>query len=116
MNNYLVDAAAKFQTLLCPLDSIEILACLHPFNNLYSHSHYLLGLTAEMDSLYLRSVDLSETRQPNLYAATIVPGFFALVCVTLRFWSRWTNRAGFWLDDWLILCALVSHDINPQSV
>ncbi|KAI7783716.1 hypothetical protein LA080_011425 [Diaporthe eres] len=59
-----------------------------------------------MDSLIPRSFDLSETRQPNLYAATIVPGFFALVCVSLRFWSRWTNRAGFWLDDWLIVCAL----------
>lgn len=66
----------------------------------------------KMGSLIFRSVDLSETRQPNLYAATIVPGFFALVCVSLRFWSRWINRAGFWLDDWLIVCALVSSHLS----
>ncbi|KAI1370590.1 hypothetical protein F4677DRAFT_465074 [Hypoxylon crocopeplum] len=55
----------------------------------------------------LPSVDLSENRQPNLYASSTIPFFFALVSVALRFWCRWINRAGFWLDDWLILFALV---------
>lgn len=54
------------------------------------------------------TVDLSENRQPDLYAAAAIPYFFALVAVALRFWSRWTMRAGWWLDDWLVLVALVS--------
>ncbi|KAI1126286.1 hypothetical protein F5Y10DRAFT_278912 [Nemania abortiva] len=53
-----------------------------------------------------RSVDLSETRQPDLYASSTIPYVFSLICVLLRFWCRWVNRAGFWLDDWLILLSL----------
>ncbi|KAJ5731678.1 uncharacterized protein N7483_006186 [Penicillium malachiteum] len=52
------------------------------------------------------SVDLSETRQPNLYASSTIPLFIACLCVGLRFWSRWKNAAGLWLDDWLILGSL----------
>lgn len=66
-----------------------------------------------MNPVFVREVDLSETRQPNLYAATIVPGAFAFICVVLRFWSRWINRAGFWLDDWLVLCSLVGRISDP---
>ncbi|KAK8028752.1 hypothetical protein PG991_005808 [Apiospora marii] len=50
-------------------------------------------------------VDLSQNRQPDLYASSTIPMFFALFCVILRFWCRWNKKAGFWLDDWLILCA-----------
>lgn len=53
------------------------------------------------------SVNLSETMQPNLYASSTIPYAIALTCVILRFWCRWFNGAGFWLDDWLILLALV---------
>ncbi|KAI1201560.1 hypothetical protein F5X97DRAFT_338501 [Nemania serpens] len=52
------------------------------------------------------SVNLSETMQPNLYASSTIPYAIALTCVILRFWCRWFNGAGFWLDDWLILLAL----------
>ncbi|KAH9908176.1 hypothetical protein F4778DRAFT_720642 [Xylariomycetidae sp. FL2044] len=53
------------------------------------------------------SVDLSENRQPELYAAAILPCFFALVCVVLRYWCRWIKGVGFWLDDWLVAFALL---------
>ncbi|KAI1189305.1 hypothetical protein F5B17DRAFT_450211 [Nemania serpens] len=52
------------------------------------------------------SVDLSETMQPNLYASSTIPYAIALTCVILRFWCRWYNGAGFWLDDWLIIIGL----------
>ncbi|OJZ90167.1 hypothetical protein ASPFODRAFT_202724 [Aspergillus luchuensis CBS 106.47] len=54
----------------------------------------------------LPSADLSESRQPNLYASSTIPFFIAVVCVSLRFWCRWKNTAGLWLDDWLILASL----------
>ncbi|KAJ8108896.1 hypothetical protein ONZ43_g6288 [Nemania bipapillata] len=54
------------------------------------------------------AVDLSETRQPNLYAAIIISFFLAVIVVALRFWCRWNNGVGFWVDDWLILVALSS--------
>ncbi|KAJ5622633.1 integral membrane protein [Penicillium herquei] len=57
-------------------------------------------------SLPRASVDLSETRQPNLYASSTIPLFIAFLCVGLRFWCRWRNAAGLWLDDWLILGSL----------
>lgn len=60
-----------------------------------------------MASTLPSSVDLSETMQPNLYASSTIPYVIALTCVVLRFWCRWFNKAGFWLDDWLILIALV---------
>ncbi|KAI9035645.1 Phosphotransferase enzyme family protein [Aspergillus affinis] len=52
------------------------------------------------------SVDLSQTRQPNLYASSILPFVVAVLCVGLRFWCRWKNTAGLWFDDWLILASL----------
>ncbi|KAI1487267.1 hypothetical protein F5X96DRAFT_650914 [Biscogniauxia mediterranea] len=54
----------------------------------------------------LRSVDMSENRQPDLYASITICFFFALVCVVLRFWCRRVMGSGLWLDDWLILVAL----------
>ncbi|KAI1146945.1 hypothetical protein F4825DRAFT_472058 [Nemania diffusa] len=53
------------------------------------------------------SINLSETHHPNLYASSTIPYVIALACVILRFWCRWVNGAGFWLDDWLVLIALV---------
>ncbi|KAI1734286.1 integral membrane protein [Xylaria scruposa] len=55
-----------------------------------------------------RSIDLSESLQPNLYAAIIISFFLAIIVVALRFWCRWNNTVGFWADDWLILVALSS--------
>jgi hypothetical protein len=55
----------------------------------------------------VRAVNLSDNRQPDLYASSTIPFAFALVSVLLRFWCRQTNRAGLKLDDWLILTALV---------
>ncbi|RWA04860.1 hypothetical protein EKO27_g10242 [Xylaria grammica] len=52
------------------------------------------------------SVDLSETMQPNLYASSTIPYVISVACVILRLWCRWVNRAGLWLDDWLVLVAL----------
>ncbi|KAJ5287687.1 hypothetical protein N7478_003373 [Penicillium angulare] len=54
----------------------------------------------------MSSVDLSENQQPNLYASSTIPFIIALLCVGLRFWCRWKNTAGWWLDDWLILASL----------
>ncbi|KAI1204849.1 uncharacterized protein F4807DRAFT_454337 [Annulohypoxylon truncatum] len=59
-----------------------------------------------MELILLRSVDLSESRQPNIYASITICFFFALVCVMLRFWCRRVKGSGLWLDDWLILVAL----------
>ncbi|KAI0846127.1 hypothetical protein F5Y00DRAFT_272233 [Daldinia vernicosa] len=59
-----------------------------------------------MGSSSLDSVDLSENRQPELYAPITICFFIALVSVALRFWCRWINKARLWLDDWLILFAL----------
>ncbi|KAL2021314.1 hypothetical protein VTK56DRAFT_7285 [Thermocarpiscus australiensis] len=52
------------------------------------------------------SVDLSENRQPNLYASSTIPCALAVIAVALRFWCR-RRAAGvrFWLDDWLVLVA-----------
>ncbi|RYP41312.1 hypothetical protein DL769_011578 [Monosporascus sp. CRB-8-3] len=59
-----------------------------------------------MASTSLPAVDISENRQPNLYASSTIPFFFSVVTVILRFWCRWVNGAGFWLDDYLVLFAL----------
>ncbi|KAI0514755.1 hypothetical protein F5B22DRAFT_647233 [Xylaria bambusicola] len=61
-----------------------------------------------MESIPPVSADLTETMQPNLYASSTVPYTIALTCTALRLWCRWMNRAGLWLDDWLILIALAS--------
>lgn len=50
---------------------------------------------------------LAESRQPNIYAAEITTYAFALLAVSLRFWSRRIKAAGYWIDDWLILVAMV---------
>lgn len=46
---------------------------------------------------------LAETLQPNIYAACIIPMFFSVVAVAARFWCRWIKRAGYKLDDYLII-------------
>ncbi|KAF7912264.1 uncharacterized protein EAF01_001285 [Botrytis porri] len=53
------------------------------------------------------SIDLSASRQANLYAADIITFFAAVVAVGLRIWSRRVAGAGLWLDDLFICVALV---------
>ncbi|KAK4110946.1 integral membrane protein [Canariomyces notabilis] len=55
----------------------------------------------------LPPVDLSENRQPNLYASSTIPFSLATICVVLRFWCRWVKRTRLWYDDWLVLVACV---------
>ena len=52
-------------------------------------------------------VDLSETRQPDLYASGITTFVLAVVAVCLRFWARKLLKARLLLDDFLIVAALV---------
>ncbi|KAI0409322.1 hypothetical protein F4802DRAFT_593599 [Xylaria palmicola] len=60
-----------------------------------------------MASTATASVDLSENKQPNLYASSTIPYSIALVSVILRLWCRWAKGAKIWLDDGLILIALI---------
>ena len=53
-------------------------------------------------------MDTEETQQPSLYSATIATYLLASIAVSLRFWSRRLKGAGWWLDDWLVLVALVT--------
>ena len=46
------------------------------------------------------------TRGQVIAAATVLPAL-GIICVALRFWSRFHKRSGFGLDDALILPALV---------
>lgn len=75
------------------------------------NEHYLPITNSELPvtimSHSMPSVDLSQTRQPSLYASSTIPFSIAFLCVGLRFWCRWKNTAGLWLDDWLILASLV---------
>lgn len=52
-------------------------------------------------------VDLSETRQPELYASGITTFVLAVLAVCLRLWARKLLKARCLLDDWLIIGALV---------
>ena len=51
------------------------------------------------------------SRQPQLYASIIITYFLAISAVILRFISRRLKKAGWWVDDWLILVALVPNFI-----
>lgn len=61
------------------------------------------------------SIDLSASRQANLYAADIVTFFAAVVAVGLRIWSRRVAGADLWLDDLFICIALVSSQLRRRN-
>jgi hypothetical protein len=61
-----------------------------------------------MDSIP-RSSPPSGNLQPNLHAAVIVTPILAITAVALRFLARRLVHARMWLDDWLILVALVRY-------
>lgn len=52
-------------------------------------------------------VGLSQTRQPELYAATITTYCLALLALGLRFLSRRLLKSGHGLDDWFAVAAMV---------
>lgn len=60
-------------------------------------------------------VDLTETKQPVLYAAVITTYGLAVIAVLLRFLARRLRRLDWWLDDWLILVALVRPSGRAQA-
>ena len=55
-----------------------------------------------------RGTDLSASHQPQLYAIAIATYCLAFLAVTLRFISRSLSKSSYWLDDWLIVFALVT--------
>ncbi|KAF2726503.1 hypothetical protein EJ04DRAFT_453232 [Polyplosphaeria fusca] len=50
---------------------------------------------------------LAESKQADLYAADITTYIAAVVAVALRFQSRRMKAAPFWIDDWLIVGAMI---------
>lgn len=87
---------------------------IHLFSSSFEPHHTRYPGIMASPSLLTRAVDLSDNRQPQLYASSTTPYLIALACVILRFWCRWDKRAGFWLDDWLILFALVG--LGPYTL
>ena len=53
-------------------------------------------------------LDIHASRQPSLYAATIITWILAVVAVGLRFWCRKMTKSGYKLDDWLVVVATVN--------
>lgn len=51
--------------------------------------------------------DIHASRAPQIYAATIITFLLAVLAVALRFWARRLLKARVWLDDWIIVLALV---------
>ena len=48
----------------------------------------------------------------HVLAAAICVIVIQVVAVALRFWSRALSRGTrFWWDDWMVLAALVRHDV-----
>lgn len=54
------------------------------------------------------SFDVNETRQPELYAASLATYTLAVIAVNCRFLSRRLLKIRYGLDDWFSLAALVS--------
>ena len=53
-------------------------------------------------------LDIYASRQPSVYAATIITCILAIVAVGLRIWCRKLTKSGYALDDWLVVVAGVS--------
>ena len=77
---------------------------------------------AEMESTP-KGVHPAGNIQRDIYAAAIVTLSLAVIAVALRFLARRLIRAPIWLDDWLILVALVCSNslfipkiIFPRSI
>ena len=55
----------------------------------------------------------NDTRQPNMIATAVCGLVVAYVGVFLRFMARRKSAAGFGIDDWLIVAALVGQTLGP---
>ena len=53
------------------------------------------------------AVNLSDSRQPELYAATIVTYCLALLALSLRFLSRRLLKSSYGPDDYFAVAAMV---------
>ena len=53
-------------------------------------------------------VDIHASRQPELYAVSLITFVLAVTAVSLRFLARKLLKSGYWLDDWLSIVAAVS--------
>lgn len=62
-------------------------------------------------------IDLSDNRQPELYAAYISTYSLAVIAVCLRLVSRnYLTKAGLWWDDFIICLSLVSTRYSPRPL
>ena len=62
-------------------------------------------------------LDIYESQQPSIYAATFISWGLAVIAVVLRFTARKISKANFWWDDWLMIVALVTFpDLMYQLV
>jgi hypothetical protein len=55
-----------------------------------------------------------ESRQTLLFTVDMVSFSLQTVFVSLRIITRWVVQRHLWIDDWLLLGAMVSYD-NPIS-
>ena len=55
----------------------------------------------------------NDTRQPNMIATAVCGLIIAYVAVFLRFIARKRSAAGFGIDDWLIVAAVVGQTLRP---
>ena len=61
----------------------------------------------------LEKTNLSESRQPQLYAAYSITYALAVIAVGLRLSARkFFSKAGIWLDDYAICASLVIASAN----
>ena len=56
-------------------------------------------------------IDLTRDRSASIIAGTWITWTFALVMVAIRFAGRRMKRRKLWLDDWLILAAIVHNSL-----
>src|SRR5204862_2380102 len=70
---------------------------------------------AEMESTP-NSVRPNGNIQQDIYVATIITLILAVIAVALRFLARRLIRSPIWLDDWLILVALVCSNPPPLFI
>ncbi|KAM0796944.1 hypothetical protein BDR22DRAFT_811162 [Usnea florida] len=50
-------------------------------------------------------LDIYASRQPSVYAATIITCILAIVAIGLRIWCRKLTKSGYDWDDWLVIVA-----------
>ena len=66
-----------------------------------------MATTIPPDQLKYYEDHASDSQQPNLIATIVLCLALPCIAVVLRFVARWSNRASYGWDDWLIALALV---------